>query len=66
MAEDETSAGAKLSDEVEKLIERMDPDNKVRAAIRKHLLAQHGVPQGHVKLDTGHIVSIGEDGDGDA
>jgi hypothetical protein len=45
---------------VDELIDRMDPHEQVRAAIRLHLLRQRGVPAGRVRLDDGRIVREGE------
>lgn len=47
------------------LLERMDPDPAVRAAIRAHLGRQRGVAAGRVRLDDGRDVPIGEGGDDD-
>ena len=47
-------------DLIERLIERMDRSEKVRAAIRLHLRRQEGVPHGFVRLDDDRVVPIGE------
>lgn len=51
---------ADISKAVERQIERMDPSETVRAAIRLHLRRQKGVKKGHVKLSDGSIVREGE------
>ena len=45
---------------IDELIDRMDPDQRVRAAIRLHLLRQRGVEAGRVRLSDGRIVRVGE------
>ena len=47
--------------DIETLIEHMDPDEKVRAAIRIHLIRQIGVKAGFVRLANGKIVKEGHE-----
>ena len=55
-----TELPPELPPEVEEKIRAMDPDEKVRAAIRAHLIRQAGVARGYVRLDDGSIVKEGE------
>jgi len=51
--------------DIDELIKRMDPDEKVRAAIRLHLLRQLLVEQGYVRLSDGSIVREGSEAEGE-
>ena len=48
------------NDLIERLIERMDPSEKVRAAIRLHLKRQDGIAAGFIRLSDDRVVEIGE------
>jgi hypothetical protein len=50
---------------IDELIDRMDRNPVVRAAIRAHIARQHGVPAGYVKLDDGTLARIGSADDDD-
>jgi hypothetical protein len=49
-----------VDDDIERLIEAMDPDPTVRESIRAQLRRQVGVDTGYVRLDDGRIVPEGE------
>jgi hypothetical protein len=51
--------------DIESLIEKMDPDPKVRRAIRAHLFKQLYVELGWVRLDDGTLVREGHDAEGE-
>jgi len=51
--------------DIQLLVERMDPDPKVRLAILAHLLRQLWVERGFVRLADGRIVREGGDAEGE-
>ena len=50
-----------ITDQIRRLIDKLNETPEIKQAIVQQLLRQHDVKIGFVKLDTGEIVKEGED-----